>query len=676
MASVDQAANLELGPGAEPSSDARSATALASGQTLSLDDAAGLQPLGAGWDSEAVVLDWNGRGQPDLLVTGAGGPHGRAARVHQRLDATEALPARYDEGTVIEGLEGLRCLCPIPNASASRFDLIALAPEGLVWLKNEGEADAPRFGGIREPLGIPADLGVGPGRVAQIVSDDWDGDGLIDLVIGYDAMEDYWPADLAALPAGQRGGFNQRGGHPGYDHQGNWRGRPPRGRLYWMRNVGEPGAPRFEAPESIDAEGGRIERAPHPAPLAIAWGGGRAVEFLLTDATGAVRLHRNFGGQRPPVLLEPRPIRVAGQPLHLTPDRTTVQAVDLDGDGRAELIYGCADGRVFAVHAGKGRDEATAPEPLLQEGRTLRFGGHAVVTVADLDADGDLDLIAGDGPGRLWLAEDLGGAGDHRYAAPLELDAGGLPFRLDPGPDGILEGPVAPPLGYAAPTIADWDGNGRPDLIVSGAGGEVLFFHHNGGRTQPRFDRPIPLRCDGGPLILPPRVRPAAADWRGTGELDLIGLDLQGVLCLYARTGPNEVAAPQPLTDSLGRWLRLDGSFGQSGRCAIWAGPWTGPGTLDLLVGLPRGNRHVVPALTGLPLVRAEELPTVLLLERGERGALIPRPLFLSSGRPLIVGMDGCSPCGADWSGDGSLDLLVGSDDGRVVYFRRDDLTW
>jgi hypothetical protein len=643
---------------------------------LPLDPAAGLTPLLAGAGAEPVALDWSGTGRLDLLVSAESGPQGRTVRLFRQLPPSGDRPARFEEGERIDGLEDLRGLCPLPNGKPSRFDLAALAPEGLVLIANEGTADAPRFDGPRRLLGIAADLGVGPGRIAQIVADDWDGDGTMDLLIGFDDLSDYWPADLAALPVHQRAGFNQVGGHPAYDRAGKWRGREARGRLFWLRNVGQPGEPRFEPPEEITAEAGRVAIGPHPAPLAVAWGAARGVELLVADDAGTVRLHRNFGGQRPPVLLEPRPLRSGDEPLGLPEDRTTVTTADLDGDGRAELIVGAADGRVFVIRSGRARDEALSPEPLRAEGHALRFGGGAVAAVADLDGDGDLDLIVGDISGRLWLAEDVGGVGDHRYRAPVELEAGGLPFRLDPGPDGRFEGPITPPLGHAAPAIADWDGNGRPDLIVAGAGGEVLFFHHNGGPTQPRFERPAPVRCAGGPLVLPPCVRPAAVDWLGSGQLDLIALDLQGFLSVYARTGANEVAAPKPLTDRLGRFLRLDGAFGQSGRCTLWAGPWTGSGRTDVLVGLPRGSRHVVASVAGLPLDEADALPTVLLLEQDERGRMIPRPVFRADGRPVVVGHAGCSPCGVDWSGDGTLDLLVGADDGRVIVLRRDALRW
>src|SRR5207244_2017360 len=150
-------------------------------EVLRLDDSAGLAPLGVGWDAEPVVLDWFGRGTLDLLVSAGGGPSGRFARIYRALPAADDRPARYDAGEPVEGLDGLRCLCPVPNRSASRFDLVALAPEGLVLLRNIDQGGNPRFG-PRQFLGIATDLGIGPGRISQIVADDWDGDGKTDLL--------------------------------------------------------------------------------------------------------------------------------------------------------------------------------------------------------------------------------------------------------------------------------------------------------------------------------------------------------------------------------------------------------------------------------------------------------------------------------------------------------------
>ena len=60
----------------------------------------------------------------------------------------------------------------------------------------------------------------------------------------------------------------------------------------------------------------------------------------------------------------------------------------------------------------------------------------------------------------------------------------------------MLDGPVAARLGYSCPALADWTGNGRLDLIVGGAGGEVLFLRNDGGPTDApvRHAGPVPLR--------------------------------------------------------------------------------------------------------------------------------------------------------------------------------------
>ena len=306
----------------------------------------------------------------------------------------------------------------------------------------------------------------------------------------------------------------------------------------------------------------------------------------------------------------------------------------------------------------------------------LRLGGGAVLTAGDLDGDGGIDLVSGDASGRLNWLMDLGGPGDHRYGPPERVESGGEPFRAEPGIGGLLLGPAEPPLGYACPLLIDWKANGRPDLIVSDGGGRVLFLRNNGHETQPRFDFAEPIRCERRPMALSPRVRPAAAAWEGEGLPDLIAPDLQGFLSVWRRVDTLEVAPPEPLVDRFGRLIRTDGAFGLGGNCTLWAGPWTGSGRPDLLIGLPLGSRFVVPAMTGEAPGDLDEVPNILLLENLGEGVVVPRPLRLSDGRPLVVADDGCSPIGVDWSGRGLLDLLVGSGVGTVRRYPRERLRW
>jgi len=662
MATADSATEPEQD--AEVPSEARAVS-------LGWDASVAARPIGLGWDSEPVAVDWSGSGRLDLLVTSGGGPSGRHAWIYRATGPAGEFPPLYDGGSTVPGLDGLRCLGAVPSGAEARFDLVGLADEGLVLVRNVGGRDEPRFAG-REPLGIGPDLGAGPVRVAQMVAIDWDDDGLVDLLVALEDLTDYWPDPF---PAAQQVGFNRGGGHPGYDRQGKWRGAPPRAAIRWLRNVGEPGSPRFELQPEITPDSGALDLDLNPAALAVSWGGGSALELMASDRRGRLLLFRNFGGQRPPVLMEPRPLLSGGTPLELPDDRTTLAAADIDGDRRVELIYGTADGRVFAVHAAPGRDAARAPVPLLQEPGALRVGGHAVVAAADLDGDGGLDLVVGDGPGRLLWLKDVGDGPEHRYGEPAAIEAGGTPFRLDPGPDGRLFGPVAPRLGFACPAVADWNGNGGADLILGGAGGELLWLKNDGSRTDPRFALPVPFLCEGAPVITPPRVRPAVAAWGEPGRLDLIALDLQGFLCAYPGDGTAAVAPPSPIVDVLGRLIRLDGGFGQNGRVALWAGDFTGSGRPDLLVGIPREARYLVPGLIGRAVGSLDSLPTVLLFENLGHNVVVPRPIALEDGSPLVLGAEGCSPSGVPGP-DGEVDLVVGSDDGLVHYFPRRGLCW
>lgn len=647
-------------------------------------DGVATRALGLGGD--AVVVAFEGRQDtPAMLLVASRPSHN--ARLYRPTGQADGLPT-YDAGTWLWGWGTVTAACSIAPPGADRMEMIGVDPDlGLVrgrvieGPEAEGELHPddliPGYPRVRwDPLGLPADLGLGSVRVAQLAAFDWDGDGKLDLLVGLDDLADYWP-DADLYPSEQLVGFDQGGGHPGYDERGRWRGRMPEGRIAWLRNVTEPGAeaPRFAPPEPIEDDGRPLDVGPRPAPLVVPWGGSGNDEFLLADGRNVAHLFRNFGGIRPPSLAGSRPIQAGGSPLVLPDDRTHLAAADLDGDGRPVLFGGRADGTVFAIRPAPGRDAATPPRTLQQEPGGFWVGGDAVVAAADLDGDGGVDLVVGDGAGHLSWYRNVGSGDPNslRYEAARRLDAGGDPFRLDPGVDGRLNGPIDPPLGYACPTAVDWTGNGRPDLIVGGAGGEVILLRNDGAATDPRFAWPVGLRAAGRPLITPPRVRPACAPWGPDGVMHLFALDLQGFLVAYPQRDANNLERPVRLADSLGRWIRLDGGFGLAGRVALWAGPWTGPDRVDLIVGLTRlASRFVVPPLTNRFGSYGDPL---LLLEDGGPDGYIPRSLRRASGEPM--GFSGpCSPSGVPTRADGKLDLLVGSSKGQVQIIRREDLRW
>ena len=66
------------------------------------------------------------------------------------------------------------------------------------------------------------------------------------------------------------------------------------------------------------------------------------------------------------------------------------------------------------------------------------------------------------------------------------IEAGGEPVRIAAGLTGSIQGPSEKMFGYSCPTIADWDGDGKPDLLVSDVTGYHSFFRNAGGANPPR----------------------------------------------------------------------------------------------------------------------------------------------------------------------------------------------
>jgi len=208
--------------------------------------------------------------------------------------------------------------------------------------------------------------------------------------------------------------------------------------------------------------------------------------------------------------------------------------VDIDGDGKRDVISGSywpGDIFVFRGRGGwkfdKGVELKDASGRNLNAGPTwkskdepemdsLAAAPHAV----DFDGDGDLDVLVGNIQGRVILIDNEGTAkkpsfSTHRTA----LEADGQEIRV--------------PGGDAGPVVADWDADGRPDLLVGAGDGSVWFYRNVAKGKKPRYAKGQTLitaaarrgkRGEVGEAPKRPgtRAKICATDYDGDGRIDLL----------------------------------------------------------------------------------------------------------------------------------------------------------
>ncbi|MBY5283043.1 transporter substrate-binding domain-containing protein, partial [Aphanizomenon flos-aquae CCAP 1446/1C] len=130
-------------------------------------------------------------------------------------------------------------------------------------------------------------------------------------------------------------------------------------------------------------------------------------------------------------------------------------------------------------------------------------------TFADLDLDGDLDLVVGTQNGILYF-QNTGSASKPNFEAQTGINN---PFN-------------AININGSAPTFGDLDGNKTPDLIVGGADGSFTYYVNTGSKDNPRFTlasdlnpvRPNPFAN----IKLDNNATPFLVDFDGDGDLDVI----------------------------------------------------------------------------------------------------------------------------------------------------------
>ena len=193
--------------------------------------------------------------------------------------------------------------------------------------------------------------------------------------------------------------------------------------------------------------------------------------------------------------------------------------MDFDADGKLDVVSGSyVPGDLFVFRKQSGGTYAKPEKILDAKGKPVNVGAAAHAQLVDWDNDEDLDLIVGNIQGEVWYVPNEGTGEKPAYGAKQPMKFGRAQVKCGGGD--------------AGPAAADWDGDGRLDLLVGGGDGAVTFYRNTSDdKSKPELvlgqvlipTSPATQREPGNnPLKHGMRAKLHVVDYNSDGKLDLL----------------------------------------------------------------------------------------------------------------------------------------------------------
>lgn len=292
---------------------------------------------------------------------------------------------------------------------------------------------------------------------------------------------------------------------------------------------------------------------------------------------------------------------------------------DLDSDGLIELIQGQGDGTILVYEQTAANSATFGAGTLLKnaDGSTLDVGNFAKPTLADLDGDGLLELLVGEDTGNVLRYEQTATTGTGAYAFTKTT--------LFTNPFGTATAGAPNGGSYPRPTVADLDNNGLLDVLVGSNDGTLRRYEQTAANAA-TFTALGQMKLANGTVIDAGDVdKPLLTDYDGDGYLDMLLGNRAGGIVLYTQSAANSAT------------FKLVGNLTTNGSTAIslsGAGGYAAPaitdidgdGLLDLFVGNGNGTIQrfeqtqsaTQPSLLAGALANPAPLPVVLTAFTGQ----------------------------------------------------------
>jgi hypothetical protein len=336
-----------------------------------------------------------------------------------------------------------------------------------------------------------------------------------------------------------------------------------------------------------------------------------------------------------------------------------IAAADLNGDGRLDLVVP-SGGTSATISVLLGNGDGSFGNPIEYTSNLLSIYSTSIA-VADLNADGKLDLALTDSDGSANAVGIVLGNGDGTFRSPpLLYSAGLLPAAL---------------------VSLDVNGDGKPDLAVAGGYGVLSYFSLTTLINQGDGTFPNPKSY---PVLQFP-YSAALADFNGDGHVDIATTSFQtGEVSVLLGIGDGTFQAP------------VDSFTGQS-PTAIAAGDFNGDGIVDLVVADSNPTAQLLSTLIGngdgtfqnnisqnlpsnlwsvavgdfngdgkLDVAAVIDGTNAVSIFLGQGDGSFDAPVQYPTG-PMLLSPPYHNVLVADFNGDGKLDLAAATDNGIAV---------